>query len=133
MYPLIRVDKLHPDGSPRAAWMGYRIEDQEGAVRIWTPGATTRIHINGRWSPDSPVLTAWKPGERFVCAVWEEDTLEMYIDIVREVVVTPTRFAYVDLYVDVMHREGRTWSKDEELATKLDPNEAHEVQRFVTS
>ena len=127
MYPKIRVEKLHPDGSPRAAWQGYRIDDHDGAIRIWTPGKTTRIHVNGRWSPESPILTVWKPGERFVAAVWEEESLEMYVDIVREVIVTPTRFAYVDLYVDVMHRQGRTWSKDEELAHQLDPAEEREV------
>jgi len=38
MYPKIRVDKLHADGSPRAAWEGYRIDDHDGAIRFWTPG-----------------------------------------------------------------------------------------------
>ena len=127
MYPKIRVDKLHPDGSPRASWQAYRIEDHDGAVRLWTPARTTRIHVNGRWTPDSPILTAWKPGERFVTAAWEEDRLELYIDIVREVILTPTRFAYVDLYVDVMYREGRTWSKDEDLVNRLAPAEATAV------
>jgi hypothetical protein len=127
MYPKIRVDKLHPDRSRRASWEGYRIADADGAVRIWTPGRTTRIHVNGRWTPDSPILTAWKPGEPFVAAVWEEDSLELYIDIVREVTVTDALFAYVDLYVDVMYRDGRTWSKDEELVSALASDEARWV------
>ena len=128
MYAKIRVDKLHPDGSPRASWEAYRIGDHDGARRIWTPAMTTRVHVNGRWTPDSPILTAWKPGERFVGAVWwESDGTELYLDIVREVIVTPTRFAYVDLYVDVMYRDGRTWSKDDELVGRLDPAEAAEV------
>jgi hypothetical protein len=128
MHPRIRVDKLHPDGSPRASWEAYRIEDCDGAVRIWTPAHTTRIHVNGRWTPASPILTAWKPGEPFVAAVWEEaDDIELYIDIVREVSVTSARFAYVDLYVDVMYRAGRTWSKDDDLAAKLEPDEARQV------
>ncbi len=128
MYSKIRVDKLHPDGSPRASWEAYRIEDHDDAVRLRTPARTTRVHVNGRWTPDSPILTVWKPGERFVAAVWEEgDEIELYLDIVREVIVTATRFAYVDLYVDVMHREGRTWSKDDDLVAGLAPAEANDV------
>jgi hypothetical protein len=127
MYPLIRVEKLHPDGSTRAAWEAYRIEDQDGAVRVWTPVGAVVIHVNGRWVREFPSLQAWKPGERFVAAVWEEQSLEMYIDIVREVIVTPNRFAYVDLYVDVMLRDGRTWSKDEDLAEQLDTAERDRV------
>ncbi len=129
MYPKIRVDKLHPDGSPRASWEAYRIDDHDGAIRLWTPVGTTVIHVNGRWVRKHASLSVWKPGEGFVAAVWEEDALEMYIDVVREVVVNPARFAYVDLYVDVMHREGRTWSKDEDLAQKLQPAELQRVLR----
>src|SRR5439155_79611 len=127
MYRLIRAEKRHPDGSPRAVWEAYRLDDQDGAIRIWTPVNTIVIHVNGRWVREFPSLSVWKPGEPFVAAVWEEDTLEMYIDIVREVIVTPTSFTYVDLYVDVMHRSGRTWSKDEDLAQQLEPSERERV------
>jgi len=128
MYPKIRVDKLHADGSPRAAWEGYRIDDHDGAIRFWTPGGTPRIHVNGHWAPDSPFITAWRPGEPFVTARWEEaDGMELYIDIVREVIVTPTRFAFVDLYVDVLLKNGEVRSKDEELVSRLAPEEARSV------
>ena len=127
MYPLIRVEKLHPDGSRRAVWEAYRIDDHDGATRIWTPVGAVVIHVNGRWVREFPTLQVWKPGERFVAAVWEERSLEMYIDIVREVIVTQTRFAYVDLFVDVMHRDGKTWSKDEDLAERLDASEREAV------
>ena len=127
MYRLIRAEKRHPDGSPRAVWEAYRLDDQDGAIRIWTPVNTIVIHVNGRWVREFPSLSVWKPGEPFVAAVWEEDALEMYIDIVREVIVTPTSFTYVDLYVDVMHRSGRTWSKDEDLAQQLEPSERERV------
>jgi len=128
MYPKIRVDKLHADGSPRAAWEGYRINDHDGAIRFWTPGGTPRIHVNGHWAPDSPFITAWRPGEPFVTARWEEaDGMELYIDIVREVIVTPARFAFVDLYVDVLFKNGEVRSKDEELVSRLAPQEALSV------
>jgi hypothetical protein len=128
MYPKIRVDKLHPDGTRRASWEAYRIDDHDGAKRVWTPARTPRIHVNGRWQPDSPIITAWKPGEPFVAAMWEEaGGFELYIDIVREVIVTPTRFAFVDLYVDVMLNNGAVTTKDEELLERLTPEEARAV------
>jgi len=128
MYPRIRVDKLHPDGSLRASWESYRVDDHDGAIRVFAPGKTHRVHVNGHWVPDSPILTTWRPGEPYVIASWEEtEATELYIDISREVIVTPGRFAYVDLYLDVMHRSGRTWSKDEELLARLDPAEAERV------
>lgn len=34
IYPLVRVEKLHPDGSPRAAWPGYRLPDVNGWARV---------------------------------------------------------------------------------------------------
>jgi hypothetical protein len=128
LYPRVRVDKLHPDGSPRAAWEAYRIGDHDGAIRLWAPARTPRIHVNGHWVPDGPILTTWKPGESFVVSAWEEsDATELYADIVREVMVTPTSFAYVDLYVDTMLRGGRVWSKDEELLSSLTATEASRV------
>jgi hypothetical protein len=130
MRPFIRLDKLHPDGSPRASWQGYRIADADGAVRVWTPARTPRIHVNGRWTPDSPFVTAWVPGEPFVVACFEDaDGIALYIDIVREVIITPTRIAYVDLYVDVILKNGVVVSKDEELLTRLDDEEARLVLR----
>jgi len=128
MFPKIRVDKLHPDGSARASWEAYRVEDRDGAVRFWTPARTPRIHVNGRWTPESPFITAWVPGQRFVVARYEDaDGLALYIDIVREVAVTHTRFAYVDLYVDVVRWHGGIKSKDEELLHRLSAKEADTV------
>ncbi len=130
MRPFIRVDKLHPNGSPRASWQGYRIADTDGAVRVWTPARTPRIHVNGRWTPDAPFVMTWVPGEPFVVACFEDaDGIALYIDIVREVIITPVRIAYVDLYVDVILKNGVVVSKDEELLTRLDAGEAHGVLR----
>lgn len=125
MYPLIRIEKRHPDGSPRAAWHGYRLADHEGAVRVWTPSRTPRIHVNGRWTPDAPLLTAWSPGERFVAHRYEDpDGPTVYVDIVRAVEVTPERFVYVDLYADVIFKFDRAWAKDEDLLVRLAEDEA---------
>ena len=128
MYPKIRVDKLHPDGSTRASWEAYRVADDDGAIRLFAPPKTHRVHVNGHWTPDTPILTTWKPGEPYVIASWEEaDATELYVDIVREVIVTQERFAYVDLYVDVMYRSGLASSKDEALLSNLDAAEAKVV------
>jgi predicted RNA-binding protein associated with RNAse of E/G family len=128
MYPLIRVDKLHPDRTPRAAWQAYRIDDVDTAVRLFAPSRTHRIHVNGHWIPDSPILTTWRPGDPYVIASWEEsDATELYVDIIREATVTASRFAYVDLYVDVTLRNGNVSSKDEELLRQLDADEARRV------
>jgi hypothetical protein len=128
MYSRLRVDKQHPDGSPRAAWEAYRLADHDGAVRLWAPPFTPRIHVNGRWAPVSPVLTTWTPGDPFVIAAWEEaDATELYVDIVRQATITPTNFSYVDLYVDVMLRGDRVWSKDEEKLVNLTADEAARV------
>ncbi len=128
MYPKIRVEKRHPDLSPRAAWEAYRLPDQDGAVRLWTPSRTPRVHVNGRWAPAESFVTVWKPGERFVVAVYEDaDGMSMYIDIVRACVVEPSRFAYVDLYVDVLHKNGVTSTKDEHLLSNLAAEEAASV------
>jgi len=122
------VDKLHPDGSPRASWVAYRVDDADGAVRLWTPPRTPRIHVNGQWTPEGGFVTAWVPGERFVVACHEEPgDFALYIDIVRRVEVTPARFAYVDLYVDVLLEHGIVSSKDEELLDRLDADEARAV------
>jgi predicted RNA-binding protein associated with RNAse of E/G family len=128
MHPLIRVDKLHPDHTPRAAWQAYRIDDVGGAIRLWSPARTHRIHVNGHWVPDSPILTTWRPDDPYVIASWEEaDATELYVDIIREATLTATRFAYVDLYVDVTLRDGTLSSKDEELLRQLDDAEAKRV------
>lgn len=128
MYLRLRVEKRHADGSPRAAWEAYRIDDAGGAIRLWAPPRTPRIHVNGHWMPDGPILTTWRPQDAFVVAAWEEvDATELYADIVREASITPALFSYVDLYVDVMLRQGRAWSKDEDLLISLSHEEAARV------
>ena len=57
----------------------------------------------------------------------DADGIALYIDIVREVIITPVRIAYVDLYVDVILKNGVVLSKDEELLTRLDEREAQQA------
>ncbi len=125
MYPKIRVDKLHPDGSLRAVVEGYRIEDHDGAIRVWVPPRSPLVHVNGRWVSESPRITAWEPNTPFVVSYFADAGGHgLYIDIVREVTVTPDRFAYVDLYVDVLLYGGKVTTKDEELLSRLSRDEA---------
>ncbi len=129
MYPLVRIDKLHPDGSPRAAWHGYRLPDFDGWARVWTPPHTPRAHVNGGWTPAEPLLTALSPGEPFVPTLyWAPEGLTFYLDIVREVRVTDRGFAFVDLYVDVILHNGGVKTKDEDLLDQLDADEAETVR-----
>src|SRR2546428_8362754 len=101
MYPLVRIDKLHPDGSPRAAWLGYRLPDIAGWARVWAPPHTPRAHTQwGGWTAAEPLLTALSTAERFVPSLyWDSDGFTFYLDIVRQVRVTEHGFAFVDLYV----------------------------------
>lgn len=125
MYPLVRVDKLHPDGSPRAAWLGYRLPDVDGWARIWAPPHTPRAHAQwGVWTPAQPLLTAFSLAQHFVPTLhWDPDGLNFYNDIVREVRVTAGGFAFVDLYIDVSLYNGQVKVKDEELLERLDARE----------
>jgi uncharacterized protein DUF402 len=128
MYPRLRVDKLHPDGSLRASWEAYRMADHDGAVRLWTPVNTIVIHVNGRWVRPVGSVHAWRPGDPFVASYYEDAQGHgLYIDVVREVIVGAGRFAYTDLYVDVMFYRGLVTTKDEELLARLEPDEAERV------
>ena len=130
MYPKIRVNKLHADLTPRAVWEAYRLPDADGFVRLWTVPRTPRIHVNGRWVPEAPLVTAWRPGDRFVIHRYQDPgSIGLYIDIVRDVRVSPGQFDYVDQYVDVLSYGGRVWSKDEELLDRLDADEGRDVLR----
>lgn len=124
--PARRIDKLHPDGSPRAAWLGYRLPDDDGWARVWAPPHTPRAHAQwGGWTPAEPLLTALSPLERFVPSLyWDPDGLTFYLDIVREVRVTDHGFAFVDLYLDVTLHNGEVKTKDEDLLERLEPEEA---------
>lgn len=129
-YPLVRLDKLHPDGSPRASWYGYRIPDRDGAMRVYAPPHTRRIHVGGSWTPRGWGVSAFHPDWRFVPHRWVDgEATGMYIDVVRSTAVHRDRVEYVDLYLDLSIRgDGAVSEKDEDLLGRLSESEAASVR-----
>lgn len=128
-HPLVRVDKLHPDGSLRASWYGYRIGDRDGAVRIFRPPGTRLVHVNGLWLNTGWTVSAFHPDWAFVPHRWVDGARDgIYIDVVRSTAVRRDRVEYVDLYLDVMVHADGVRDKDEELLVRLDPGEAQRVR-----
>lgn len=124
-YPLVRVDKLHPDGSPRASWYGYRIPDRGGAVRVYAPPRTRRIHAAGIWTPPGWMVSAFHADWGFVPHHWVDGASRgTYIDIVRSATVYADRVEYIDLYLDLSIRDGAVFEKDEELLERVSEAEA---------
>lgn len=140
-HPLVRVDKLHPDGSPRASWYGYRLADQDGAARVYRPARTRTIHVLGIWTPSEPGVSAFHPGWGFAPHRYTRDGVPyLYVDVIRSVEVRPGRIAYIDLYLDVLVDPGGIREKDEELLVRLADEEAarvratrDEIRRRITS
>ncbi len=129
-YPVIRVDKLHPDGSARASWYGYRIPDRDGAARVYRPGRTRTIHVLGIWTPTEPGVSAFHPDWGFAVHRHEKDgASHLYIDIVRSVDIRRDAIVYVDLYLDVMAEPSGVREKDEDLLVRLADEEAARVRR----
>jgi hypothetical protein len=129
-YPLVRVDKLHPDGSPRASWYGYRIPDRDGSLRVYAPPRTRRIHVGGLWTPPGWMVSAFHPEWRFVPHRWVDGaTNGTYVDLTRSTSVRRDRVEFVDLYLDVSIRgDGVVFEKDEELLERLTVDEAAMVR-----
>lgn len=129
-YPLVRVDKLHPDGSPRASWYGYRLPDIDGAVRVYRPPLTRTIHVLGLWTPEKGGVSAFHRDWRFAVHQHTKEGSHLYIDVVRGVEIRRDSIAYTDLYLDVMSNPDGVREKDEELLQRLEPKEA-EAARAV--
>ena len=129
-YPLVRIDKLHPDGSPRASLYGYRLPDSRGVARVIVPPGTRRIHVNGLWLHEDTQVFAFDPRRRYVVTCWWSDPADrgLYIDIAREVRIGTTTLQYVDLYLDVIVKEGAVREKDEELLERLEATEAQRAR-----
>lgn len=123
-YPLVRVDKLHPDGSPRASWYGYRLPDIDGTARVYRPPHTRTVHVLGLWDNGSSGVSAFHPEWRFAVHQYTRGGAHLYIDIARPVDIRPGSIGYVDLYLDVMSHPDGVREKDEELLVRLDPEEA---------
>ena len=128
-YPLVRVDKLHPDGSPRASYYGYRLSDSGGAARVYRPPRTRTIHVLGLWTPEQPGVSAFHPEWGFAPHRHTRDGVPyLYVDVVRSVDIRRDRIAYIDLYLDVLVDPSGIREKDEELLVRLDEEEAAHVR-----
>lgn len=126
-YPLVRINKLHPDGSPRATWFGYRLPDIDGAARVYRPPNSRTVHVLGLWDNQSSTVSAFHPDWRFAVHQYTRGGAHLYIDIIRSVDIRPDAIAYFDLYLDVMSHPAGVTEKDEELLVKLAPDEAATV------
>ncbi len=124
-YPLVRIDKLHPDGSPRASWYGYRLQDRDGAVRVYRPACTRTIHVLGIWTPTQPGVSAFHPDWRFASHRHTRDgESQLYVDVIRSVHIGRDTITFVDLYLDIMVAPDGVREKDEELLAQLAGDEA---------
>lgn len=129
-HPVVRVDKLHPDGSPRASWYGYRLPDADGAARVYRPGGARKIHVHGLWTPAESEVSAFHPEWRYAVHRYEKDgASHLYIDIVRSVDIRRDSITYVDLYLDLMVEPDGVREKDEELLVRLAADEAAGARR----
>ncbi len=129
-YPAVRIDKLHPDGSPRASWYGYRLPDRDGAARVFRPGGARKIHVHGLWTPVESEVSAFHPDWGFAVHRFAiGDASHLYIDVIRSVQVRRGSIEYVDLYLDVMVGPDGVREKDEELLVRLADDEVARVRR----
>ncbi|MGH2450529.1 MAG: DUF402 domain-containing protein [Candidatus Limnocylindria bacterium] len=121
MYPPVRVDKRHPDGTARASWYGYRLPDVASIARVYAPAGTRRLHVAGLWDVPNPVVTAFDLQLFFVPSRYAtSEGPRIYIDIARDLRIDGDVLKYLDLYLDVMVDEHGTVSeKDEELLERL--------------
>ena len=128
-YPLVRIDKLHPDGTPRASYYGYRLPDLDGAARVYRPPRTRTIHVLGIWTPSEPGVSAFHPEWGFAPHRRTREGIPyLYVDVIRSVDIRSDRIAYVDLYLDVLLQPGGIREKDEGLLVRLDDEEAARVR-----
>lgn len=121
MYPAVRVDKRHPDGTPRASWSGYRLADAASIARVYAPAGTRRVHVGGTWDMPHPMVTAFDLQLFFVASRYAApEGPRIYVDIARGIRIAGDVLGYVDLYLDVMLDEhGVVTEKDEELLERL--------------
>ena len=130
MYPVIRHEKRHPDGSLRRAGRGYVLPSIGEVTRVYVPAGSRLVHVDGIWVPDANAISLFCPTWLFVPHFYEDpDDPRFYIDLAREVSVSSEGVSFIDLYVDigVSALHGVTY-KDDELLVRLDPGEAAQVR-----
>lgn len=129
MYPVIRHEKRHPDGSLRRYGRGYVLEPIGEVTRVYVPAGSRLVHVNGVWTPDNNSISLFCPTWLFVPHLVENaEERGFYIDIARDVTVTNDVVSFTDLYVDIVIWNERVTHKDDELLVRLDPGEAAQVR-----
>jgi hypothetical protein len=133
MYPVIRLEKLHPDGSPRRIGRGYLLDEVEGITRVYTPVGTRFWHVNGVWTTETAWISAFRGGWQFVVhRSFPPGHDGFYVDVAREVRIADGVAAFIDLYVDVLAHRGRIWEKDHEKLSALSAEEAATTLAIAT-
>src|SRR5690348_1192072 len=130
MYPVIRHEKRHPDGSLRRVGLGYLLEPIGEVTRIYVPAGSRLVHTNGVWIPDTNAVSLFCPTWLFVPHYIEDaGDPRFYIDMARDVTVTDEVLSFIDLYVDIgVSRIHGVTDKDDELLVRLSEGEAAQVR-----
>ena len=130
MYPVIRHEKRHPDGSLRRVGRGYVLPSIGEVTRVYNPAGSRFVHVDGIWVTELNALSLFCPTWLFVPHFIEDpDDARFYIDLAREVTVADEVASFVDLYVDIgISSVHGVTHKDDELLVRLEPGEAAQVR-----
>ena len=130
MYPVIRHEKRHPDGSLRRYGRGYVLPSIGEVTRVYVPAGSRQVHVNGIWIPDANAISLFCPTWLFVPHLYEDaEEPRFYIDMARDVTVTDETVSFVDLYVDIgISKIHGVTDKDDELLSRLSEGEAAQVR-----
>ena len=130
MYPVIRHEKRHPDGSMRRYGRGYLLAPIGEVTRVYVPAGSRLVHVNGIWTPDTNSVSLFCPTWLFVPHLVENgDERSFYIDMARDVTVGDDVVSFTDLYVDIgIAKDDVVTHKDDELLARLDAGEAAQVR-----
>ena len=134
MYPVIRHEKRHPDGSLRRAGRGYVLPSIGEVTRVYVPAGSRLVHVDGIWIPDANAISLFCPTWLFVPHLYEDpEDARFYIDLAREVTVSDDLVSFTDLYVDIgISSVHGVTHKDDELLVRLEPGEAAQVRERRT-
>lgn len=127
VYPPVRLRKLRADGAVYISWNCYRLQDQDGFVRLFVPRGTPRLHAKGSWIPEGVSIAAIHPELPYVVHWWRSEKRGgFYVDAARSVQVRMDTVSYVDLYLDLAY-EGQDWLllDEDELAAASEEDARH--------
>lgn len=116
MYQPVRLRKLRPDGTVRASWWGYLLDERGGFTRLFVPPLTPRLHTAGTWAPDGVSVAAFDPARPYVVHWWSgiHEGEGFYVDAARTIEIGSDTISYVDLFVDMSFHDGSWHTLDED-------------------